>query len=143
MVHQQQQPEDIFNTLKQLLPLFAVLIIPIISNIFADSSSNVDFQLQKNSQFNHERISSRFHIPYYIPSKQVDLLNEKNSKKLDKEAEQYYVGVLKNQCNREQNFKDEQINDAFGWFFHDQDKLDKANALRLPSCEKLANLGLL
>lgn len=138
-----QQPEDLFNTIKQLLPLFAVLIVPIISNLFADTSSNIPFQLQKTGAFTVERTSSRFHVPYYIKQSSAPTLNEKNEKKLDKEAEHYYVGVLKNQCNREQNFKDEQINDAYGWFFHNQEKLDEANAIRLPSCEKLGHLGLL
>lgn len=140
---QQQQPQDLYNTIKQLLPLIAVLIVPIISNIFSDSSSNVQFQLEKSGPFTQQRVSPRFNIPYYITQKQSKQLNDKISRKLDKEAENYYVGLLKHQCNREQNFKDEKINDAYGWFFYDQDKLDAANAMVLPSCEKLAHLGLL
>jgi len=145
--HQRQQqptpPEDLFQTIKQLLPLFAVLIIPIISNLFAETSPNIPFQLEKSGQFTQQRISHRFKIPYFIKPKSSTVLTEKVARKLDKEAESYYTGFLKNKCNREQNYKDEKINDAYGWFFHDEEKLREANSIRLPSCEKLMNLGLL
>ncbi|CCH42629.1 Chaperone protein [Wickerhamomyces ciferrii] len=140
-----QAPEDLFGTLKQLLPLFAVLIIPLISNFFSDSSTNIQFQLEKSGLFSQQRISDRFNVPYYVTPKQSKMLkdNEKVSKKLDKEAESYYVGILKTKCNREQSFKEDRINDAYGWFFHDEEKLAQAEALRLPACEKLSTFGLL
>jgi DnaJ family protein B protein 12 len=140
---QQQQgpPPDLsfVGQLKQYLPLILMLLIPLLSNLFSETPEK--FQMRPTPKFSHERISERFAVPYYITPDQASSLSSKKLKELDVRVENNYVGILRDECQKERNYKDMKIQNAYGWFLPDKEKLAEAQSMRLPYCEKLADLG--
>lgn len=136
-----QEPLSSFEVLKQLAPVLIVIALPLISNLFFGSEGVDNFQLQKNYKYSNELITSRINVPYYVTSKTKTNLTPKKLIKLEHAVEEEYVGNLRTNCQYERNEKERHINDAYGWFFPDEEKLSRAQALRLPNCEKLEEIA--
>lgn len=136
----QQETPDFIATLKNYLPLILILVIPMISNWFSDPPEQ--FHLNKQAPFTHERSTTRYNVPYYITTKQAKTLPQQKLKKLDREVENTYVSRLQDLCRRENTFKEHQIQNAYGWFFTDTERLEQAQNIQTPNCEKLVELGI-
>jgi hypothetical protein len=50
---------------------------------------------------------------------------------------------LRNRCIREQEIRNLHISNAHGWFGVNQEKLKKAQSIRMPSCDELQRLSLM
>lgn len=137
--NQNQQPLGVLDQLKQYLPLIVMLLIPLISNIFAERPEK--YQTSPSTRFSQERFTERFSVPYYITPDQATSLSTKKLKELDRRVENNYIGALREECQRERNVKDIKIQNAYGWFLADKEKLKEAESMRLPYCERLAELG--
>lgn len=137
---QQHQPQNFFDSIRQYIPMLLILIIPLLSNLFAETPEK--FQLRPEPPFTTEKISNNYKIPYYITTKQAETLPVNKINKLGREAERLYIGNLQELCHRETNHKEHQIQNAYGWLFTDEEKLSKARQIKLPNCEKLSQLGV-
>ncbi|ODV98032.1 hypothetical protein PACTADRAFT_47852 [Pachysolen tannophilus NRRL Y-2460] len=163
---QRTEPQTPLQALKenfrQFFPLILFLLIPLISNLLAGNddlhskSTLPKFSFEPQPSLPVERVTSRFHIPYYINEKTFTDYggyedknkkeNNKNNAKLsllDKKIENVYINDLKVKCNREENYKNRAIEDSYGILFVNKEKLKKAEAIELPSCTRLQDLGLL
>jgi DnaJ family protein B protein 12 len=137
---QPAQPQTLLDTMMQYLPVILVLIIPILSNFLSETPEK--FELRSTPPFTSQQISKNYKIPFYITPKQAESLPADKLSKLAREAERAYIGNLQESCRRETNIKEHHIQNSYGWVFTDQEKLEKAQQMRLPSCEKLAQIGV-
>lgn len=136
----QAEPDTLWSSLRQYLPMILMLLIPMLSNIFADPVEN--FNMYPTSTYSHQRTTPRFGVTYYITPKQAESLADTKLKKLDREAENLFVGDLRDKCQRERELKERKINQAYGWVFPDNEKLEEARKMRLESCEALSRIGV-
>jgi len=88
------------------------------------------------------RSTPTFKVDYFVNPKDISGYSPSKLTQLDKSAESNLVRVLQNDCNAEEHTKQRMIDDAYGWIFPDQKKLDRANAYELKSCERLKKLGV-
>ncbi|KAH3686462.1 hypothetical protein WICPIJ_002549 [Wickerhamomyces pijperi] len=130
-----------WEVLKQLLPVLLVIALPLISNFFFGSDSVENYQFQKNYKYSNELISPKISIPYYVTTKTKNNLTPKKLTKLNRAVEEEYIDNLRTNCQYEKNEKERRINEAYGWFFPDEEKLNKAQALKLPTCERLEEIA--
>ena len=144
------------SVLYQYLPLL-VILIPMLFNAFMESFGDgsgglfdrtPSFSFETSPAFSVERTSPNLGIKYYLTKQSVDSMAQKRDAehvlhRLGRKAEDYYVKDLKNRCQREQRTKERMIEDSYGIFFVDQEKLKKAQEYPTQSCDRLRELKLL
>jgi DnaJ family protein B protein 12 len=87
-------------------------------------------------------MTQRLKVDYYVnPADIVDYTAYK-LKKLDDRAEVAYVQQLKLQCEEELQERQKIIEEATGWFFQDEAKLERARSMDLKNCRQLDDMGL-
>lgn len=89
----------------------------------------------------HERVTTRINLHYFVDPREVHDYSPKKWRKLDEQAEQQYVHTLSARCQNEQVLQRRAVEDAQGWFFVDEDALEKANGMELKNCKKLDRLS--
>ncbi|OUM55134.1 hypothetical protein BVG19_g4618 [[Candida] boidinii] len=148
--NQPQEPESIYDHLKQFIP-FLIFIIPLlISSLFGSGNSNSPhnnlpkFSFESQPALPVERLTPNYQVPYYITEKTYNSLNVSPKKmlKLDKDVENVYVNELKNKCFRQRNQRERLIEDSYGWLFVDEQKLNYAKNLKLDACDRLDELKI-
>ncbi|KAK6464342.1 hypothetical protein DFJ63DRAFT_311640 [Scheffersomyces coipomensis] len=146
---QAQQPQaepSLMETLRQLFPILLIILVPLLSALFSDSSSSVpDYSFIKSNQFNVQRQTPRYNIPYYVSNNfdTTKKLSDKQLKNFDSKVENIYVQDKRSRCSREQIYKNEMIEEAQGWFSTDFEKLKQAESLPMPNCQALRDLNLI
>ncbi|KAI6248337.1 hypothetical protein HI914_03635 [Erysiphe necator] len=142
---QEEPPASLRQVIMGLLPLLMILFLPFISSILSGSSST---ETGPSMRFDNaipphtlHRHTSRLNVDYYINPKDVDSYTNSQWKTLDKKAEINYINRLNLDCQQEELIKKELINQAYGWFFTDQEKLNKAYTMPMIACSKLEKLG--
>ena len=143
--HQQnQQPTSPLETLRSLLPLLLLFVLPLLSSLFSGDSTHrgPSIRFGANSVPPHtlSHTSSRLSVPYWVNPVEVQDFTSKKWKDLDKVAEQRYVSQLSAECEWEQAQRQRLANEAQGFFFTDQTKMDRARRMEMPSCRKLGEL---
>lgn len=88
-----------------------------------------------------QHTSSRLKVPYWVNPAEVEDYSSKKWRELDRVAESKYVQQLDVQCEIEQNKRQQLFNEAHGFFWTDQVKLDEARRMDLKSCRRLNELG--
>lgn len=144
----------------QFLPLI-IIMVSILINSFgsgstADGYRNVRefhgsvprYVFQPVDGMDIERITPKLEMKYYVSENTIkDFEGRKNPEKelagLDKFVENKYLETLNYGCIREKNIKREMQESAQGIFFTDWDKLERADKMEMPNCDKLASLNLL
>lgn len=136
-----QGPQDtsLSGQLKQYLPLILMLLIPLLSNLFAETPER--YNMTPTANFSTQRVTTKFAVPYYITPNQATSLSPKKLRELDSRVENNYVGLLRDECEKERTHKEMRIQNAYGWFLPDKEKLTEAQSIRLPYCERLAEIG--
>lgn len=137
------QELDLVDTLKQLLPIFFVLLVPILSGLFSGSLTLPKYSFEKSPKFQVQRQTPQHKIPFYVTELYVGERSPKEVKTFDSKIESIYLQDARAKCSREQLHKNQLIEDAQGWFFPDIAKLDQANRMPMPNCQKLRALDLL
>ncbi|KAJ8099368.1 hypothetical protein POJ06DRAFT_133934 [Lipomyces tetrasporus] len=133
----------------QLLPLILLFVVPLLSSLFDNSSSSSDtiFQAKTRFEFNPsppytvERITPKYHVPYYVSPRDAAELNDKRLRLLDQRVENSYVGILQNKCAVESDLRQRKLEESQGWFFVDQEKYEQAKDMKMESCDRLKKLG--
>ncbi|OAK99731.1 DUF1977-domain-containing protein [Phaeosphaeriaceae sp. SRC1lsM3a] len=131
------------STLSNLLPLLFLFVLPLLSSLFGGSSTaagpSMVFEQPRHPQ-TKERISSRLKIHYFVDPREVHDYNPKKWRSLDAEAENQYVHGLNVRCQNEQMQQRRMMEDAQGWFYIDQEAMDRARNLDMKNCAKLQKL---
>ena len=89
-----------------------------------------------------QHISNRLKVNYYVDPQEVQEYTTKNWKALDKAAEVKYVNKLNYECDVEHDRRNRLVNEAQGFFFTDQSKMDQARRMEMTSCRRLNDLGI-
>lgn len=137
---QRRQPTG-WDTILQILPLAVIIIAMLFSTILQDDTP--DYSFKKTSRFNVQRATPKHNIPFYVKPGFTDNLNDRKLKNFDNKVEALYVRDTQNNCAREQIKRNDMMEDAQGWFFTDQRRLERAQNMPMPSCQRLKDLGLL
>ncbi|KAG7835136.1 hypothetical protein KL943_002451 [Ogataea angusta] len=147
---QRREDNKLWDIISQLGPLLVVLIPVILGTLFGDSSSNYSklpkFAFETSPGFSAERLTPTHKIPYYVNPASLEAYSggsERKLRNLDQSVENYYINDLRNKCQREEAYRDRMIEDSYGWFFVDKDKLELAQQLELKSCNRLRDLNLI
>lgn len=137
-----QREPDMWETIRQLAPILFVLFAMLLSSLFSGESSP-EYSFTQNSKFSLRRTTPNYKIPFYVKQ---DFVNDKSGRALknfDAKVENIYVQDKRGRCSREQMRKNEMIEDAQGWFYTDNRKLEAAYKYPMPNCEILRGLGVL
>ena len=81
-------------------------------------------------------------INYFVRPADIKTYSKAKLQRLDEGAESTAIGRLQVACEREQDYRRRLRNDAMGWFYQDTAKMAQANALKMPSCERLGKMGI-
>lgn len=128
------------------MPLLLLFILPLLSSLFSGigggGPSGPAFDINGPvSPLTQQHVSSKLKIPYWVNPVEVDSYSKKSWQELDKRAEHRYVSAVSVQCDRERADRDRLIQDAQGFFWTDQSKLDEARAMEMKNCRRLGELG--
>ena len=141
--HENQQPTSPLSALQSLLPLLLLFILPLLSSLFSGSGSSgpgmrFDAAVPPHT---HQHTSSRLKVPYWVNPTEVQDYTSKKWRELDKMAEGKYVNQLSAECEWEQSTRQRLYQEAQGFFYTDQVKLDRARRMEMPSCKRLQEYG--
>jgi len=142
--HNEPAPNGL-RALQSLLPLLLLIVFPLLSSFFSGSGSasqgpSVRFDFPQ-SPHTHQRISNPLKIHYWVDPAQVKEYGARDWRSLDKRAETKYVNQLNYECEIEHDRRNRLVNDATGFFFTDQDKMNRARQMEMKSCRRLNELG--
>ncbi|KAK4496376.1 hypothetical protein PRZ48_012356 [Zasmidium cellare] len=141
--HENQQPASIFQALQGLLPLLLLFVLPLLSSLFGGSTPtgpSIRFDAAKPPH-TQMHTSSGMRVPYWVNPTEVKDYTSKQWRSLDQVAERKYVNQLQVECESEQVQRQRLAQEAQGFFFTDQSKLDRARRMEMPSCRKLESHG--
>lgn len=145
---QQQQPPTATSALQSLLPLLILFLIPLLSSLFSSDSSSSprvpSFSVDVPSPpMTQHHVSANLRVPYYVsPADVADYTNARAWKDLDRAVERRLIGTLQLECDSEVQMRERMLNDAQGWFFVDQEKLEAAQRMEMRACRRLNQLGV-
>ncbi|KAL2400028.1 putative J domain-containing protein C17A3.05c [Exophiala dermatitidis] len=132
------------SALTQLLPLLLLFILPLLSSLFS-STPNPGPQVRYDSPVpphTMHRVTPRYKVDYFVNPAEVQGFTSRQLSSLDQRAEVEYVSSLKYQCENEVRRKRQEINDATGFFFTDEDRLRRARNMPMPGCQRLEELKI-
>jgi DnaJ homolog subfamily B member 12 len=133
-----------FGAIMQLLPLLLLFVLPLLSSIFSgssDSGPQVRYDSPVPPHTMH-RVTPRYKIDYFLNPTQVDGYTSRQFASLDQRAEVDYVSTLRYQCENEVNRQRYEINEATGFFFSDEGRLQRARNMPMPGCRRLDELKI-
>ncbi|THW71870.1 DUF1977-domain-containing protein [Aureobasidium pullulans] len=136
-------PPSLLQSLQSLLPLLLLFIFPLLSGLFSGNgtSSGPSIYFDPAPPHTQQHFSSGPKIPYYVDPREVSDLTSRKLKDLDRRAEVKYVNQLSNECEVQQSRRQQMYQQAQGFFFTDQVKLQEARTFDMPSCKRLKDLG--
>lgn len=138
----EHQPATGIAAFTQLLPLLLLFILPLLSSLFSGSGASgpqMRFDAPVKPYTMH-RVTPEYKVDYFINPADVDGWTDKKFRSLDRKAEIDYVSDLRYRCEIESQRKRNEINDATGFIFTDEARLQAARRMPLPHCEKLDSM---
>jgi len=137
----EESPRSLGSILTSLLPLLVLFIIPLLSSLFSGSNSTpTGPQMRFNGPeppYTAHRLTPDLRVDYYVnPSDVVDYTARKFSQ-LDQRAEVTFVQQLRVECENQLDKQQRMVNDAQGWFFQDESKMNQARAVDMRACKRL------
>jgi hypothetical protein len=130
------------SALTQLLPLLLLFILPLLSSFFTgstDSGPHVRYDSPVPPHTMH-RVTPRYKVDYFLNPAEVEGYTSRQFSSLDQRAEVDYVSTLKYQCETEVQRQRHEINEATGFFFTDENRLQRARNMAMPGCRRLDEL---
>jgi len=141
----EQPPPSMSSALSSLLPLILLFIIPLLSSLFSSSPStprgpsiNLSGPQPPNT---FQRVSGNLKVPYWVNPAEVADYGARKWRELDKSAEVQLLGALDRECEGEMRERERLLQEAQGWFWVDEDKVQAARGLEMRSCRRLGELG--
>lgn len=139
---QRQEEPSMFDTLRQLAPVLIILLATLLSSLFSGEDTP-EYLFTKTSKYPVQRETPRLHIPFYVGEKFAVHKSDNKLRNFDHKVENLYVQDRRAKCSREQVAKNNLMEDAQGWFYTDQRKMEAAENMPMPHCQELRDLGLL
>lgn len=142
---QHEEQPSLLEGLKGLLPILLLLIVPVLSALFSGDSSP-EYSFVPSREYNIQRHTPRHNIPFYVNEKFQEKHGSKSTRQLrnyDAKVENIFISDKRAKCSREQVHKDQLIEDAYGWFSVDNEKLQRAENYPTPNCDVLKALNLI
>lgn len=102
-----------------------------------------EYSFHKTSTHTLERVTPNHKVPFYVEKLFPVSKSAHKLAQFDRKVEHIYVLQRRDQCSREQLRRRELMEDARGWFFTDEARLERARNMPMPNCERLAQMGLL
>jgi DnaJ family protein B protein 12 len=139
----QQQP-SLSSTLSNLLPLLFLFVLPLLSSLFGGSSTDAGPSMvfeQPRHPHTKEHISNRLKVHYYVDPNSVHEYSPKQWRKLDETAERQYLHTVSARCQQEEYQQRKLLEEAQGWFYVDQEKMDQARHMDMKNCKYLRKMG--
>jgi DnaJ family protein B protein 12 len=139
------QPQNLSSTIMGLLPLLILFIFPLLSSLFSGSDSTskgpqVQFSGPKEPYTLH-RVTSELKVDYFVNPVEVKDYSASKLHTLDKSVEAYRVSELNVQCSNEIQRQNMLMQEAQGWFFQDETKMNFARNMKLEACDQLRKWG--
>lgn len=92
--------------------------------------------------YTEKRHTPSFKVNYFVNPADIESYSKNKLAQLDKTAESQLLRVLRTECDSEYRTKQRMIDEAHGWLFPDQKKMERANAYEMPACKRLEKLGV-
>lgn len=132
---------------QSLLPLLLLFLLPLLSSLFSGGGSSTPANLPYRfdgpvNPYTQQHQTSRFKVPYWVNPVEVEDYSAKKWKELDSQAEKRYISTLNLGCERERIDRSRMVEDAQGFFFNDENKMEQARQMPMRSCKKLEALGV-
>lgn len=140
-----ETPSNGLSALVQLLPLLLLFILPLLSSLFSGQTSSSGPQVRYDAPVpphTMHRVTPRYKVDYFVNPAEIQGLTSRQLSSLDQRAEVEYVSSLKYQCDNEVHRKRQEINDATGFFFTDEERLRRAKNMPMPGCQRLDELKI-
>lgn len=131
-----------WETLRQLAPVLLILLATLLLSLFLGGDA-LQYSFTKTTKFPVHRTTPTFEIPYFVSESFVKDKSERALHNFDQKVENSYVLDKRARCGREQLRKSELIQDAQGWFFTDERRMEQAHNMPMPACSELKGMGLL
>lgn len=131
-----------WETIKQIAPILVILFATLLSSFFSGESTP-EYLFSRTPKYSVQRTTPHFNIPFYVGDKFLEDKSELKLKNFDAKVENLYVQDRRAKCSREQVHKNELMEDAQGWFYTDHRRLRQAEAMPMPHCQELRDLGIL
>lgn len=132
------------SALTQLLPLLLLFLLPLLTSFFNGTTStgpSVRYDSPSPPMTMH-RITSRYKVDYWVNPVEVEGWKANKMLSLDQRVETDYITHLRYRCESETHQKRQEIQDATGFFFTDEDRLRKARAMPMPGCRRLDEMRI-
>ena len=138
---QNEEPQGALGGFANLLPLILLFILPLLSSLLSSAiPPGPSIYFQSNPPHTMERTSQELKVPYFVnPAEVLDLSGRKLSE-LDKKADNHYITNLQYQCQMETRTRNQMVENAQGWFFPDEVKLEEARRFEMKACNRLDRL---
>ncbi|CAG8485243.1 18778_t:CDS:2 [Dentiscutata erythropus] len=128
----------------QLLPLILLFLFSFSSSWFSLAPEPLpSYSFYSNGYHTENRFTHSLQVPYFVEPHQFSSIEQipRKLRTFEDNIEISYVKKLQYDCNTESAIRQRMINDAKGWVFPDEEKLKAAQAVKLPSCERLVELS--
>ena len=134
---------SVSSALSSLLPLLLLFVLPLLSSLFSGSGSSGPSLIFDGPKvpYTQKHISHRLKVQYFVQPAEVADYSNKNWKRLDEQAENSYVHNLNIHCDYENRQQQQLKQEAMGFFYDDNEKMDRARRMEKPSCKRLKELG--
>ena len=137
-----EPPRTALSALQNLLPLLVLFILPLLSSLFSGSEPSVPrFNVDTpRGVYSMQHVSHALKVPYYVNPKDVGDYSDRKWRKLDGVVEQTLSSQLAEQCNIEYRHQQRLVDQAQGWLFTDNEKMEAARRLDMPGCRRYQEL---
>ena len=141
---QQQQPPSGMAALTQLAPLLLLFVLPLLSSLFSGSSSSgpsVRYDAAVHPNTAH-RVTPKYKVDYFVNPTDIEGWKSNKLNSLDQRVEVDYISKIQYECEYETQRRRQEIQDATGFFFTDEERLRKARTRPMPGCSRLDELRI-
>ncbi|KAF2223299.1 hypothetical protein BDZ85DRAFT_164966, partial [Elsinoe ampelina] len=138
-------PPSLFSSLQSLLPLILIFGFPILSSIFSSlfggsGPSGPNFRFDPAPPMTQKRTSQGMKVTYFVNPAETGEYTSRQWGNLDKRVETRYLTQLQYECEAEYDRRQRIVNEAMGFFFNDERKLEEARRMEMRSCRRLEEL---
>ncbi|KAI9335382.1 hypothetical protein DFJ73DRAFT_852017 [Zopfochytrium polystomum] len=135
-------PRNGSSQLLQFLPFLLILAFCIFFSFVGDSTNNsATFSFERTRTYSLPRSTPNHNVAYFVSptewkSKKYDT-SPRRVEALDNKVESHMINNLLHMCSRERENRSQHIAAAYTLFGVHQGRLTKAQAMPMPSCDKL------
>nr|CAD7200562.1 unnamed protein product [Timema douglasi] len=129
-----QQQASGYTVFLQMMPILLLIVLSMMSSFFI---SDPIYSLHASSKFPVKRNTLNLKVPYYV-KENFHSEYQGSLRRLEISVEEEYVTNLRHACYREKNYKETMLWKARN--FGDRDLYQKAQNIRMPSCDTLHEL---